>query len=95
MQEKIFVGHKLRRFLQSSGLSQTAMSKALDISPSYLNLLEHYPRPLTVPLLLRRGNSFDIDMKSFAEDYSTALMNELSEVLPIQSCLPNVCCGVN
>ena len=41
MQEKILVGHKLRRFRQSSGLSQTAMAEALDISPSYLNLLEH------------------------------------------------------
>ena len=41
MQEKILVGHKLRRFRQSLGLSQTAMAEALDISPSYLNLLEH------------------------------------------------------
>ena len=80
MQEKILVGHKLRRFRQSSGLSQTAMAEALDISPSYLNLLEHNQRPLTVPLLLRLGNSFDIDMKSFAEDDSPALMTELSEV---------------
>ena len=80
MHEKILVGHKLRRFRQSSGLSQTAMADALDISPSYLNLLEHNQRPLTVPLLLRLGNSFDIDMKSFAEDDSPALMTELSEV---------------
>ena len=43
MQEKILVGHKLRRFRQSAGLSQTAMAEALDISPSYLNLLEHNP----------------------------------------------------
>lgn len=80
MQEKILVGHKLRRFRQSSGLSQTAMAEALDISPSYLNLLEHNQRPLTVPLLLRLGNSFDIDLKAFAEDDSPALMTELSEV---------------
>ena len=53
MQEKILVGHKLRRFRQSLCLSQTAMAEALDISPSYLNLLEHNQRPLTVPLLLR------------------------------------------
>ena len=45
MQEKILVGHKLRRFRQSSGLSQTAMAEALDISPSYLNLLEHNQLP--------------------------------------------------
>ena len=80
MQEKILVGHKLRRFRQSSGLSQTAMAEALDISPSYLNLLEHNQRPLTVPLLLRLGNSFDIDLKAFAEDDSPALMTDLAEV---------------
>ena len=63
MQEKILVGHKLRRLRQSMELSQTAMSEILDISPSYLNLLEHNQRPLTVSLLLRLGNSFDIDLK--------------------------------
>ena len=47
MQEKILVGHKLRRFRQSIDLSQTAMAETLDISPSYLNLLEHNQRPLT------------------------------------------------
>ena len=80
MQEKILVGHKLRRFRQSIGLSQTAMSEALDISPSYLNLLEHNQRPLTVTLLLKLGNSFDIDLKSFAEDDSQSLIADMSEI---------------
>ena len=57
-----------------------AMAEALDISPSYLNLLEHNQRPLTVALLLKLGNNFDIDMKSFAEDDSPALMTDLAEV---------------
>ena len=48
---KILVGHKLRRLRRPPELSQTAMS-ILDISPSYLNLLEHNQRPLTVALLL-------------------------------------------
>ena len=80
MQEKILVGHKLRRFRQSIDLSQTAMAETLDISPSYLNLLEHNQRPLTVSLLLRLGSAFDIDLKEFAEDDSAALSTELTEV---------------
>jgi len=56
------------------------MAEALDISPSYLNLLEHNQRPLTVALLLKLGKSFDIDMKSFAEDDGPALMTNLAEV---------------
>jgi predicted transcriptional regulator/DNA-binding XRE family transcriptional regulator len=79
MQEKILVGHKLRRFRQSLALSQTVMAESLNISPSYLNLLEHNQRPLTVSLLLRLGNAFDIDLKDFAEDDSAALTTELSE----------------
>ena len=61
MQEKILVDHKLRRLRQSMQLPQAAMSEILDISPSYLKLLEHNQRPLTVALLLRIGNNFDID----------------------------------
>ena len=80
MQEKILVGHKLRRLRQSMELSQTAMSEILDISPSYLNLLEHNQRPLTVALLLRLGNSFDIDLKEFAEDDSAALNTSITEI---------------
>jgi len=80
MQEKILVGHKLRRLRQSLELSQTAMSEILDISPSYLNLLEHNQRPLTVALLLRLGNSFDIDLKEFAEDDSAALNTTITEI---------------
>ena len=80
MQEKILVGHKIRRLRQSMELSQTAMSEILDISPSYLNLLEHNQRPLTVALLLRLGNSFDIDLKEIAEDDSAALNTSITEI---------------
>ena len=78
--EKILVGHKLRRFRQSIGLSQTAMAETLD-SSSYLNLLEHNQRPLTVALLLRLGNNFDIDLKDFAEDDSATLSTGMAEIL--------------
>ena len=80
MQEKILVGHKLRRFRKTIGLSQTAMADALEISPSYLNLLEHNQRPLTVGLLLRLGNSFDLDLKDFAEDDAASLSTGMSEI---------------
>ena len=80
MQEKILVGHKLRRFRKTIGLSQTAMAETLEISPSYLNLLEHNQRPLTVGLLLRLGHSFDIDLKDFAEDDAVSLSTGMSEI---------------
>ena len=82
MQEKILVGHKLRRFRKSIGLSQTMMAETLEISPSYLNLLEHNQRPLTVSLLLRLGNSFNIDLKDFAEDDAASLSTGLLICIP-------------
>ncbi len=82
MQEKILVGHKLRRFRQSIDLSQTAMAEALDISPSYLNLLEHNQRPLTVGLLLRLGNSFDIDLKTLPRMIRQHFRREYLKFLP-------------
>ena len=95
MQEKILVGHKLRRLRQSMELSQTAMSEILDISPSYLNLLEHNQRPLTVALLLRLGNSFDIDLKEFAEDDSAALNTSITEIFADHLLAEERCRGGN
>tara|TARA_B100000963_G_C22461880_1_gene596030 strand:+ start:473 stop:700 length:228 start_codon:yes stop_codon:yes gene_type:complete len=48
LQEKIFVGHKLRRLSQSMELLQTAMSEILDISLSYQNLPERNQRSFTL-----------------------------------------------
>ncbi|SVE09286.1 uncharacterized protein METZ01_LOCUS462140, partial [marine metagenome] len=55
VEKKAMLGHKVRRFRQEQKLSQTEMAKMLEISPSYLNLIEHNQRPVTVPLLFRLG----------------------------------------
>ncbi len=39
--KKIFMGVKLRSLRAERGLSQTALAQALDLSPSYLNQIEH------------------------------------------------------
>ena len=80
MDKKIMLGHKIRRFRQDQGLSQTQMAEQLGISPSYLNLIEHNQRPVTVPLLFRLGQAFDIDLREFAEDEEAQLVAGLSEV---------------
>ena len=84
MQEKILVGHKLRRFRKSIALSQTAMAEALAISPSYLNLLEHNQRPLTVGLLLRLGNSFNFDLRILPKMTRQFCLRAYLKFLPIQ-----------
>ena len=80
VEKKAMLGHKVRRFRQDLGISQTEMAEALEISPSYLNLIEHNQRPVTVPLLFRLGQTFDIDLKEFAEDEGPRLAAGVREV---------------
>jgi hypothetical protein len=75
------LGHKVRRYRQEQNLSQTEMAEMLEISPSYLNLIEHNQRPVTVPLLFRLGQVFPIDLREFAQDDAAALAAGLREVL--------------
>lgn len=78
--EKPMVGHKVRRLRTQLGLTQSDMADAIGISASYLNLIEHNQRPVTVPLLFKLGQSFDIDLKDFAADDSTRLIADLTEM---------------
>src|SRR3546814_1744972 len=74
------LGHKRRRFRLDQGLSQTERAMQIGISPSYLNLIEHNQRPVTVPLLFKLGNAFEIDLQEFAEDDDQRLAAGLTEV---------------
>ncbi len=58
---KLFAGHAVRRLRRAQGITQVAFAEAVDISPSYLNLIERNQRPLTAALLLRLADRFDID----------------------------------
>lgn len=80
MDKKAMLGHKVRRLRRENGLTQAQMAETLGISPSYLNLIEHNQRPVTVPLLLRLGQAFDVDLQTFAEDEETRLLASLREV---------------
>ncbi|MBT4166543.1 MAG: DUF2083 domain-containing protein [Rhodospirillaceae bacterium] len=80
VEKKAMLGHKVRRYRQEQGLSQTEMAEMLEISPSYLNLIEHNQRPVTVPLLFRLGQVFPIDLRDFAQDEAAALAAGLREV---------------
>ena len=78
--EKPMVGHKIRRLRTQLDLTQSDMAAAIGISASYLNLIEHNQRPITVPLLFKLGQAFDIDLKDFAADDSTRLIADITEM---------------
>ncbi|NML07526.1 helix-turn-helix transcriptional regulator [Sphingomonas sp. G-3-2-10] len=61
---KIFAGHAVKRLRRTLGLTQAAMAEALEVSPSYLNLIERNQRPLTATLLLRLAETYDFDPRA-------------------------------
>ncbi|BAI75909.1 transcriptional regulator (plasmid) [Azospirillum sp. B510] len=80
MDKKAMLGPKVRRLRRDQGLTQAQMADQLGISPSYLNLIEHNQRPVTVPLLLKLGQRFGVDLQAFAEDEESRLVAGLREV---------------
>jgi XRE family transcriptional regulator, fatty acid utilization regulator len=64
---KIFAGNAVRRARRKAGLTQVAMADALDISPSYLNLIERNQRALSATMLVRLAQQFDLDPASLGK----------------------------
>ena len=67
-ERKIFAGHSIRRLRRAGGFTQVALAQALDISPSYLNLIERNQRPLSAAILLRLAERFDFDPRRLTAD---------------------------
>ncbi|HEY7050925.1 MAG TPA: acetate metabolism transcriptional regulator RamB [Mycobacterium sp.] len=77
---KTFVGSRVRQLRSERGFSQAALAQMLEISPSYLNQIEHDVRPLTTAVLLRITEVFGVDATFFAPEDDTRLVAELREV---------------
>src|SRR3977135_2309960 len=77
---KLFVGPRFRRIRRQIGLTQTQMAKELDISPSYVNLIERNQRPVTAQILLKMAEAYDIDLRDLAAADKDRFFTELNEV---------------
>ncbi|MEQ1498029.1 MAG: short-chain fatty acyl-CoA regulator family protein [Novosphingobium sp.] len=64
----ILAGPSIRRLRRREGLTQAAMAARLDVSPSYLNLIERNQRPLSARLLVQLAERFDFDPRSLRQD---------------------------
>lgn len=73
------VGGKLRRLRQEQRMTQAQMARELGISASYLTLLESNQRPVTVRVLLKLVERFQVDLQAFAADTDQQLSLELME----------------
>lgn len=73
-------GKRIRALRQREGLTQGMLAARLDVSPSYLNLLENDRRPLTTDLLLKLAQCFNLDLRYFSGDDDAHLVADVNEV---------------
>ncbi|KZD04118.1 short-chain fatty acyl-CoA regulator family protein [Oceanibaculum pacificum] len=81
---KAFMGVRLQRLREERGMTQVALARALELSPSYLNQLERNQRPLTVPVLLKLNAVFGLDVQLFSEAEEARLIPDLRAALADQ-----------
>jgi len=74
------LGPKVRAFRRKEQLTQVQLAERLEISPSYLNLIEHNQRPLPAHLLVKLAQIFHVDLQAFADDSHARLADSLQEV---------------
>ena len=91
--QRLYVGPSLRRIRRDRGLTQSDMAADLEVSPSYIALLERNHRPLSAELLLRLAQTYQIDMSTLADngsDDAVRLQNVLKDPLFADIELPSL-----
>src|SRR6266446_87932 len=78
--EALRLGTKVRSMRRREKLTQSDLAARLEISPSYLNLIEHQQRPLPAHLLVKLATIFNVDLNAFADDTQSRLAADLQEV---------------
>lgn len=63
---QLYIGPRLRRLRRELGLTQAQMAADLDVSPSYITLIERNQRPLPADLLLRMAGAYNLELSAFA-----------------------------
>ncbi|MEH6525575.1 MAG: short-chain fatty acyl-CoA regulator family protein [Sneathiella sp.] len=75
------LGTRLRRLRKDKNLTQVDLADQLGISASYLNLLEHNRRSITVPILLRLSQILKVDPLIFSAQDESHLIAEITDTL--------------
>ena len=77
--DKPQMGGRIRRLRRQQGMSQAALASELGISASYLNLIEHNRRNLTVPILIKLAERFELELSEIADNDEGRLNADLME----------------
>ncbi|HMQ41070.1 MAG TPA: short-chain fatty acyl-CoA regulator family protein [Paracoccus sp. (in: a-proteobacteria)] len=79
-----YLGRQLRRLRENHGMTQAALARALELSPSYLNQIERNQRPLTLTVLARLDELFGTEALPFHEAGDGRLTSRLRAALADQ-----------
>jgi predicted transcriptional regulator/transcriptional regulator with XRE-family HTH domain len=77
----LYLGPRIKRLRRELGLTQQAMAEDLEISPSYVALLERNQRPLTAPLLLRLARTYKLEVADLAAEEGEDYAQRIAEVV--------------
>ena len=78
-------GERIRARRMDAGVSQRELAERVEISASYLNLIEHAKRPVGGQLLRRLAQALDIDLRLLADPEDRGLLERVRgavEALP-------------
>ncbi len=73
------IGGRIKRLRRQRGLAQADLAQALGISASYLNLIEHNRRKVTVPLLFSIAGHFGVEPGELVDGDEGRLVGDLME----------------
>ncbi len=82
---RTLVGTRIRERRRSLGLTQSALAKAVGISASYLNLIEHNRRGIAGKTLLTIAAELKMNNKELADGADSLLINQLTETAKSES----------
>ncbi len=78
---KLLIGPRLKALRLSLGMTQAQMAEQLEVSPSYVTLMEANQRPASAKLLMRLAQVFDINVSELAPQSDAQLAADLAAAL--------------
>ncbi|MEL7043347.1 MAG: short-chain fatty acyl-CoA regulator family protein [Pseudomonadota bacterium] len=81
MKKKLLIGPRVKRLRTLLGLSQADFARRLNISATYVNLIERNQRSVSPAVLAKLAAEFDINITELAGENDISLTNDLANAL--------------
>ena len=82
--KKALVGTRIREQRRSKGMTQAALAGLSEISPSYLNLIEHNKRSVAGRVLISIAKALEVSPSDLTEGIESQVLSELQEAAASQ-----------